>query len=82
MAHKQNKQIHTSRHFFKSKSCFSINLTPQFSFFFDRMDKLVFFFYNNVVYKIQTIFTTNKIKRNNYNKTEELQIYVNPPRDI
>ena len=28
-----------------------------------------FFFYNNVVHKIQTIFTTNKIKRNNYNKT-------------
>ena len=29
----------------------------------------IFFFYNNVVHKIQTIFTTNKIKRNNYNKT-------------
>ena len=29
---------------------------------------IVFFFYN-VVHKIQTIFTTNKIKRNNYNKT-------------
>ena len=28
-----------------------------------------FFFYNNVVHEIQTIFTTNKIKRNNYNKT-------------
>ena len=27
------------------------------------------FFCNNVVHKIQTIFTTNKIKRNNYNKT-------------
>ena len=26
------------------------------------------FFYNNVVHNIQTIFTTNKIKRNNYNK--------------
>ena len=28
-----------------------------------------FFFYNNVVHKIQTVFLTNKIKRNNYNKT-------------
>ena len=26
------------------------------------------FFYNNVVHKMQTIFTTNKIKRNDYNK--------------
>ena len=30
---------------------------------------LQFFFYNTVVHKIQTIFTINKIKRNNYNKT-------------
>ena len=28
-----------------------------------------FFLYNNDVHKIQTIFTTNKIKKNNYNKT-------------
>ena len=28
-----------------------------------------FFLYNNVVHKIQTIFTTNKIKRNNCLKT-------------
>ena len=28
-----------------------------------------FLFYNNVVHKIQTILTTNKIIRNNYNKT-------------
>ena len=27
------------------------------------------FFYYNVVLKMQTIFTTNKIKRNNHNKT-------------
>ena len=31
--------------------------------------KINFFFYNNVVDKMQTIFTTNKINRNNYNKT-------------
>ena len=31
--------------------------------------KIFYFFYNNVVHKMQTIFTTNKIKRNNYNKT-------------
>ena len=27
------------------------------------------FYYNNVVHKIQTIFTTNKIKKISYNKT-------------
>ena len=28
-----------------------------------------FFFYNCVMHKIQTTFTSNKIKRNSYNKT-------------